>query len=260
MDRSISLMQSGRNRRTADVCRAKDREPAPRLVSRGEQGFNRRDRDAETSRHGRKKGGDPCGDTSAQALCARAAARPRIRPTISSRIASSARSRASGQLAHRRKPAQVAVHDHASHLRRPDAQGKAARRGRHADARRIRGPVGRRPSRPRTSPRARCCRRLQAISPERRAAILMVGDRRLLLCRGVDHPRRSGGHADVADRARPRRSARPARRRRAPPRHQGGRAMSARDFTERDIHWRSTASCPRTSAPPTRPGWTPSRQ
>ena len=30
----------------------------------------------QTGRHGRKKGGDPCGNTPAQALCARAASRP----------------------------------------------------------------------------------------------------------------------------------------------------------------------------------------
>ena len=77
---------------------------------------------------------------------------------------------------------------------------------------------------------------LQAISPDRRAALRDRRHRRIFLCRSRDDARRSGRHADVADRARPRGIARPARRCRAPAHHQGGRTMSRREFTERDIH------------------------
>ena len=77
---------------------------------------------------------------------------------------------------------------------------------------------------------------LQAISPERRAALVIVGIEGLLLCGSGDDARHPGGHADVAGRARARGIARPARRRRPPSLNQGGRAMSRRDFTERDIH------------------------
>ena len=77
---------------------------------------------------------------------------------------------------------------------------------------------------------------LQAISPERRAALVIVGIEGLLLCGSGDHTGHPGGHADVAGRARPRGIARPARRRCPAPLNQGGRAMSRRDFTERDIH------------------------
>ena len=120
---SISLMRAGINGRCERL--HTEGRSLRSACADGRTGVQSRRCGAETSRHGRQKGGDPCGDTAAQALCARAVARPgrgrRPRAGLSRARACPPR-----QLAHRREPAALAVHHHASSLRRPDRARRSA--------------------------------------------------------------------------------------------------------------------------------------
>ena len=81
---------------------------------------------------------------------------------------------AARQLADGREPPEVAVYDHASFVHRPDAQGEPARRGRDAAAGSRRGAGRRPPSRLENVASREIIDALQAISPDRRAALVMV--------------------------------------------------------------------------------------